>query len=88
MLVRLFFFFLVQCTKTIDQLLRSARKEQQGENTVGWKEQRGGEEGEKRLGPHNLRSPGTLLPASSSVGLSGIQRSVCVSPSPTGGMPH
>lgn len=37
MLVRLF-FFLVECTKTIAQLLRSERKEQQGENTVGWKE--------------------------------------------------
>lgn len=53
-------FFLVECTKTIDQLLRFKRKRHQGEYNVRRKEQRGGAEGQKwtvhaGLCPH--RSP-------------------------------
>lgn len=60
MLVR-FFFFLVECTKTIDQLLRFKRKRQQGQYNVRQKEQRGGAEGEKwvvhtGLSPHHSPS--------------------------------
>ena len=59
MLVRVcgfFFFFLVECYKTIDQLLRFKRKRQKGQYNVRRKEQRGVAEGEKWM-VHTALSP-------------------------------